>query len=70
MDPRVGFVLSYYARERQPQHVQAVCNELLRRAPGALLQLWRARGLLAAGAGAEVRAGWGTGRAPRRPQRS
>jgi hypothetical protein len=54
MDPRVGYMLAYYAREDQPQHVQAVCSELLKRSPSVLLQLWRARGLLAGGAPAEV----------------
>ena len=56
MDPRVAAFVQYYAREGQAHHVQAVCNEVLRRAPGgALLVLWRAYGLLAGGAAPEVR---------------
>lgn len=55
MDPRVAAFVHYYAREGQAHHVQAVCNEVLKRGrANAGLQLWRAYGLLAGGATAEV----------------
>ncbi|GBF90474.1 hypothetical protein Rsub_03470 [Raphidocelis subcapitata] len=54
MDPRVAAFVQYYAREGQAHHVQAVCNEVLRRAPSPALALWRAFGLLAGGATAEA----------------
>jgi hypothetical protein len=56
MDPRVAAFVAYYAREGQAHHLQAVCSEMLRRAPSPALALWRAYGLLLGGATAEVRA--------------
>lgn len=50
--------MHYYAREGYPQHVQSVCNELIKHDSSAVLQFWRAYGLLASGpATAEVRGG-------------
>lgn len=50
--------MHYYAREGYPQHVQSVCNELIKHGSSPVLQFWRAYGLLASGpATAEVRGG-------------
>lgn len=56
MDPTLAATLHAYARDGLPQHVQAVCSSAMQRRGGASagLQFWRAYGLLAAGATAEV----------------
>jgi hypothetical protein len=69
MDQRVAAFVHYYAREGQFHHVQTVCNEVLKRRASPALQLWRAYGLLAGGADAEVRAQAGAPRADARGAR-
>lgn len=54
MDSRAAAFVHYYAREGYVQHVQAVCNELIKHGSTPVLLLWRAFGLLAGGATAEV----------------
>jgi tetratricopeptide repeat protein 21B len=56
MDSRVAAFVHYYAREGYFQHVQSVCNELIKHGTSnnPVLQFWRAYGLLASGATAEV----------------
>lgn len=54
MEARVTAFINYYAREGQVHHVQSVCNEILKRGPNPVLLFWRAYGLLAEGASAEV----------------
>lgn len=55
MDARAAAFVHYYAREGYVHHVQNVCNELIKHASSPVLQFWRAYGLLASGATAEVR---------------
>jgi hypothetical protein len=54
MDSRAAAFVHYYAREGYLQHVQSVCNVLIKHASSPVLQFWRAYGLLASGATAEV----------------
>ena len=54
MDARAAAFVHYYAREGYLQHVQSVCNELIKHASTPVVQFWRAYGLLASGATAEV----------------
>lgn len=58
MDSRAAAFVHYYAREGYLQHVQSVCNELIKHSSSSspVLQFWRGYGLLAAGATTEV--GW------------
>jgi tetratricopeptide repeat protein 21B len=54
MDSRAAAFVHYYAREGYLQHVQSVCNELIKHGSSPVLQFWRGYGLLAAGATTEV----------------
>jgi hypothetical protein len=54
MDPRVAAYVQYYAREGLVHHVQAVCNEVLKRGVNSEVLFWRAYGLLAEGQYNEV----------------
>ena len=54
MDSQVLALVHWHAREGQVHHVQAACNEALRRGSAPALLLWRAYGLLAEGASTEV----------------
>jgi len=54
MDSRIAAFIHYYAREGYPHHVQSVCNEVLKHGGSPGVQFWRAYGLLASGATAEV----------------
>lgn len=55
MDERVAAFVRYYACEGWHGQLQAVVNEVIKRAPSADLVFWRGYGLLAAGATSDVR---------------